>query len=56
MSAVAAGLALASSGCAKPAGAGRLAPDFSLNDLGGKSVSLASQRGNVVLLTFWAVG
>jgi peroxiredoxin len=30
------------------------APDFSLKDLGGRTVSLGSLRGKVVLLNFWA--
>ncbi|MBI5641535.1 MAG: TlpA family protein disulfide reductase [Nitrospirae bacterium] len=30
------------------------APDFSLKDLNGKSVSLSSFKGKVVLLNFWA--
>jgi peroxiredoxin len=32
----------------------RLAPDFSLTDIGGKKVSLSNYRGKVVLLDFWA--
>jgi peroxiredoxin len=32
----------------------KTAPDFSLKDLKGKTVSLASYRGSVVLLCFWA--
>jgi thiol-disulfide isomerase/thioredoxin len=30
------------------------APDFKLNDLDGKPLSIAAARGNVVLLNFWA--
>lgn len=33
---------------------GSVAPDFSLNDLTGKSVHLSELRGKVVLLNFWA--
>jgi len=33
---------------------GSLAPDFKLNDLNGKQVSLSDFRGKVVLLNFWA--
>lgn len=33
---------------------GQKAPDFTLIDLAGKSVSLSSQRGKVVVLVFWA--
>ena len=31
-----------------------LAPDFSLSDLNGRKIDLASQKGKVVLLDFWA--
>ncbi|MGO9379326.1 MAG: redoxin domain-containing protein [Dissulfurispiraceae bacterium] len=33
---------------------GQKAPDFTLTDLTGKSVSLASHKGKVVILVFWA--
>jgi len=42
------------SGCQKEVAAGPMAPDFSLKDLSGKTVSLSSYRGRVVLLDFWA--
>jgi len=32
---------------------GKPAPDFSLYDLGGRTISLSKERGNVVLLNFW---
>ena len=52
-----AGSGLTAGGCSQTSGkSGQAAPDFSLNDLGGKSVSLSSQKGSVVLLAFWAVG
>jgi len=35
-------------------GAPKLAPDFSLPDLSGNTVTLSSYRGKVVLLDFWA--
>ena len=34
--------------------AGSLAPDFQLNDMAGKLVSLSDFRGKVVYLNFWA--
>jgi peroxiredoxin len=34
--------------------AGEVAPGFTLPDLGGKSVSLSSFKGKVVILDFWA--
>ena len=36
--------------------AGSAAPDFALNDLDGKKVSLSDYRGKVVLLAFWGYG
>jgi thiol-disulfide isomerase/thioredoxin len=33
---------------------GKVAPEFTQNDVNGKPVSLSSLRGNVVLLDFWA--
>lgn len=32
---------------------GKPAPDFSLSDLAGNTVTLSAERGNVVLLNFW---
>ncbi|MDA8079025.1 MAG: redoxin domain-containing protein [Nitrospiraceae bacterium] len=34
--------------------AGKIAPSFTLKDVGGKDVSLSFYRGKVVLLNFWA--
>ncbi len=33
---------------------GRLAPDFTLTDLGGNAVTLSDFRGKVVFINFWA--
>ena len=33
---------------------GKLAPDFALEDLSGRKVSLASYKGKAVLINFWA--
>ena len=41
-------------GCQKEVEAGPTAPDFSLKDLSGKTVTLEQYRGKVVLLDFWA--
>lgn len=38
----------------EPVGAGSEAPDFTLQDLNGKQVSLKDYRGKVVFLNFWA--
>lgn len=43
-------------GCASPQRTGQAAPDFTLDSLSGQSVSLSHYKGNVVLLSFWAVG
>ena len=40
-------------GCGSPEGS-RLAPDFTLPDLTGKTLSLSSMRGKPVLINFWA--
>jgi len=34
--------------------AGKFAPEFSLNDVNGKKVTLSAYKGNVVILNFWA--
>jgi len=41
-------------GCQKEVEAGPMAPEFSLMDLSGKTVSLSDYSGKVVLLDFWA--
>jgi cytochrome c biogenesis protein CcmG/thiol:disulfide interchange protein DsbE len=39
---------------AAASGASRMAPDFALKDLGGRTVRLSDLRGKVVVLNFWA--
>ena len=39
---------------ASPALAGEVAPDFTLRDIDGKEVKLASFKGKVVMVNFWA--
>ncbi len=46
-------LALALAACGAPAGS-RQAPELSLPDLSGKTVSLSALRGKPVLVNFWA--
>ena len=41
-------------GCKQEIAAGPPAPDFSLKDLSGKTVTLKEYRGSVVVLDFWA--
>jgi cytochrome c biogenesis protein CcmG, thiol:disulfide interchange protein DsbE len=41
-------------GCKKSVDAGPIAPDFSLSDISGETISLEQYRGSVVLLDFWA--
>jgi len=48
------GLLLATIAAAPTALAGQKAPEFTLKDMNGKTVSLSDYRGKVVLLTFWA--
>lgn len=42
------------SGSGKIVGIGDIAPDFQLEDIQGKKVSLSGLRGKVVLVNFWA--
>ena len=41
-------------GCTKKEDPGDVAPDFSLEDLAGNTVSLNATKGSIVLLDFWA--
>jgi len=45
---------LLATGCEKQVEADPFAPDFTLSDLSGQTVSLEQHRGSVVLLDFWA--
>lgn len=47
-------LSLALSGDVAPQGSRNSAPDFTLTDGKGAAIKLSAQRGNVVLLDFWA--
>jgi cytochrome c biogenesis protein CcmG, thiol:disulfide interchange protein DsbE len=47
-------LAISVFGCKSEIAAGPTAPDFSLNDLAGKTVTLKQYRGSIVVLDFWA--
>ncbi|HPW16961.1 MAG TPA: TlpA disulfide reductase family protein [Candidatus Aminicenantes bacterium] len=49
-------IAIAAAACATPAkeAAAAAAPDFAITDLEGKTLSLASYRGKVLVLNFWA--
>jgi len=40
--------------CGSSAYAADAAPDFTLRDINGKSVSLSEQKGKVVVMSFWA--
>ena len=45
---------LALYGCGSGADIGKRAPDFSLEDVSGNTVSLKESRGKIVVLDFWA--
>jgi len=47
-------LAFALTGCSSGIDKGSVAPDFTLTDLDGKSVSLSAYKGKPVFLNFWA--
>jgi peroxiredoxin len=38
----------------EPPRIGKPAPDFALNDINGKKVTLSEYKGNVIILNFWA--
>jgi peroxiredoxin len=54
MTALAAIALLAGCAAAAPQNVGQAAPDFSVKDLDGKTISLAGLKGKVVLINFWA--
>ena len=41
--------------CAKQSEQARLAPDFTLQDIDGESITLNDFRGKPIMLTFWAI-
>jgi hypothetical protein len=43
-------------GCGQPGRIGSVPPEIKLTDLTGKPVALSEQKGQVVLIGFWAVG
>ncbi len=43
-------------GCAQGLPVGDTAPDFQLRDLSGNTVMLSKERGQPILLCFWAAG